>query len=297
MLQYVYQKFKFQEKLKISSFKYQQFALKLQSSYRENPYHTSIHAADVVQNVYYYLQIGAADIIQPSILEYASLFISSAAHDVDHPGNNNVFETKTRSKLATLYNDQAVLENHHTATFFFLIEDEQLNIFENFSGEDLAKIRKMIIENILYTDMSKHFVFMNEIQAMPEKEDFAPASKHKQDIMKALVHAADIGNPARPFELCKTWALKILSEFFQQGDRERGMGLEVTILCDRKNTNIGKSQIGFIDFVVNPYFEKLTRIIPQMSYTCDQMKHNKNLWSQQIELYEKQREENGNEGV
>jgi hypothetical protein len=34
--------------------------------------------------------------------------------------------------------------------------------------------------------------------------------------MKALVHAADIGNPARPFYLAKDWALKILSEFFAQ---------------------------------------------------------------------------------
>jgi len=47
----------------------------------------------------------------------AALFISSAAHDVDHPGNNNIYEIKTKSKLATLYNDQAVLENHHCATF------------------------------------------------------------------------------------------------------------------------------------------------------------------------------------
>jgi hypothetical protein len=69
-------------------------------------------------------------------LEYASLFISAGAHDVDHPGNNNVFETKTKSKLAILYNDLAVLENHHIATFFFMIEDEQLNIFDNFSNED-----------------------------------------------------------------------------------------------------------------------------------------------------------------
>ena len=51
---------------------------------------------------------------------------------------------------------------------------------------------------------------MGEIKAMPAKEDFDMSGKYKPDIMKALVHAADIGNPARPFELCKIWALKIL---------------------------------------------------------------------------------------
>lgn len=105
----------------------------------------------------------------------AALYISSAAHDVDHPGNNNVFETKTKSKLALLYNDQAVLENHHAASFFFLIDgDEQCNIFSQMPTEDYNKMRKYIVDNILYTDMSKHFQFMGEIKAMPGKEDYDP---------------------------------------------------------------------------------------------------------------------------
>ena len=49
---------------------------------------------------------------------------------------------------------------------------------------------------------------------MITKDDFDPINKNKPDIMKAMVHAADIGNPARPFDICKMWALKILSEFF-----------------------------------------------------------------------------------
>lgn len=117
--------------------------MKLQSSYRDNPYHTSIHAADVVQNVYYYLIAGGAqDLLKTTTFDLASLFISCAAHDVDHPGNNNIFESKTKSKLATLYNDQAILENHHAATFFFLIEDESCAIFDKLSGDDFNKMRK-----------------------------------------------------------------------------------------------------------------------------------------------------------
>jgi len=93
-------------------------------------------------------------------------FLSAAAHDMDHPGNNNVFETKTHSKLATLYNDISVLENHHAATFFFLIEDEDVNILSTFTGEEFNRIRKYIIDNILYTDMSKHFTFLAEIKGL-----------------------------------------------------------------------------------------------------------------------------------
>jgi 3'5'-cyclic nucleotide phosphodiesterase len=96
--------------------------------------------------------------------DLASLFISAAAHDMDHPGHNNLFETKTHSKLATLYNDQAVLENHHAASLFFLVEDEQCSIFTKFNAEENNRMRKYIVENILYTDMSKHFGFLNEIK-------------------------------------------------------------------------------------------------------------------------------------
>ena len=44
---------------------------------------------------------------------------------------------------------------------------------------------------------------MGEIKAMPSKEDFEPTGKHKPDLMKALVHAADIGNVTRPYEISK----------------------------------------------------------------------------------------------
>lgn len=83
------------------------------------------------------------------------------------------------------------------------------------SLEDYNKARKQIIDNILYTDMSKHFIFMGEIKQLPIKEDFSPSNpKYRPDIIKALVHAADIGNPARPFDICKIWTFKVLSEFF-----------------------------------------------------------------------------------
>lgn len=62
--------------------------------------------------------------------------------------------------------------------------------------------------------MSRHFGFLNDIKSMIKREDFDPAGKHKPEIMTALVHASDIGNPARPFEIAKSWTLKILAEFF-----------------------------------------------------------------------------------
>lgn len=85
---------------------------------------------------------GAADICKTTTFDLAGLFISCAAHDVDHPGHNNMYESKTRSKLALLYNDQAILENHHAATLFFLMEDENCNVFSSLNNEEFIRMRK-----------------------------------------------------------------------------------------------------------------------------------------------------------
>ena len=158
-------------------------------------------------------------------------------------------------------------------------------------------MRKLIVDNILYTDMAKHFAFMGELKALPSKEDYDPTSKHKPDILKALVHAADIGNAARPYSVCKEWTFRVLREFFAQGDKERALDLEISILCDRKTTNIGKSQIGFIDFVVFPYFDSLTKILPRMRYCIEELQANKDYWTLSVDDYEKQRLETGNEKI
>jgi hypothetical protein len=56
--------------------------------------------------------------------------------------------------------------------------------------------------------------------------------------MKAMVHAADIGNPSRPFDISKIWAIKVVTEFFSQGDKEKALGLDISMNCDRKTVNI-----------------------------------------------------------
>ena len=91
-------------------------------------------------------------------VDILTMLISGAAHDMDHPGTNNLFEIKNSSKLAILYNDTSILESHHAASFFFLIENNMLDcdIFDQLSSKERADVRKQIVENILGTDMSKH---------------------------------------------------------------------------------------------------------------------------------------------
>ena len=58
-----------------------------------------------------------------------------------------------------------------------------------------------------------------------------------------MVHCADLSNPTKPLEIYRRWEKLIMEEFFQQGDREREQGLDVSPMCDRQNATIEKSQV------------------------------------------------------
>lgn len=54
------------------------------------------------------------------------------------------------------------------------------------------------------------------------------------------------------WDLHHRWTMLLLEEFFRQGDKEQELGLPFSPLCDRNNTLVAESQIGFIEFIVEP---------------------------------------------
>jgi len=56
-----------------------------------------------------------------------------------------------------------------------------------------------------------------------------------------LVHASDINNVTRPFDIAKEWGMRAVKEFFHQGDKEKALNLDISMLCDRNTTNFAKS--------------------------------------------------------
>ena len=75
---------------------------------------------------------------------------------MNHLARTNTFLKNSRHKLATRYNDQSPLENNHIATLYKIMKNPECDIFEN-CDEHYNEIRKNIINNILYTDIGKHF--------------------------------------------------------------------------------------------------------------------------------------------
>lgn len=109
---------------------------------------------------------------------------------------------------------------------------------------------------------------MLDISALPEAERQLD-TKNKAPLLRALVHAVDIGNPTRKFTVALEWAKRIVKEFFYQGDRERSLSLEISMLCDRNTNNFAGGQVGFINFMIIPYFKVMTQLIPKLGYSLE----------------------------
>ena len=67
---------------------------------------------------------------------------------------------------AVLYNDRAVLENHHTAAAWSLLLHDQRNYFlTGLEAAEFKRFRFLVIEAILATDLKRHFEILAEFNA------------------------------------------------------------------------------------------------------------------------------------
>ncbi|NWY74478.1 PDE1C phosphodiesterase, partial [Erithacus rubecula] len=229
-------------------------ALEVGYSKHKNPYHNLMHAADVTQTVHYLL-FKTGTVHWLTELEIFAMIFAAAIHDYEHTGTTNNFHIQTRSDSAILYNDRSVLENHHvSAAYRLLQDDEEMNILSNLSKDDWREFRALVIEMVLATDMSCHF---QQIKAMKNALQ-QPEGIDKPKALSLLLHTADISHPAKAWDLHHRWTMSLLEEFFRQGDKEAELGLPFSPLCDRKSTMVAQSQIGFIDFIVEPTFTVLS---------------------------------------
>lgn len=144
-------------------------------------------------------------------IDEATALISSAAHDIDHPGRSSAFLCNSNSSLAILYNDTCVLESHHAALMFHLtLNDDKINIFKNLDRETYKLVRSVIIDMILATEMTRHFEhlakFVSVFGTENEHEVHTDSDDNHMLIRRMLIKCADVSNPARPFRFCAEWA-------------------------------------------------------------------------------------------
>uniref|UniRef100_A0A8C2L4W9 Phosphodiesterase n=1 Tax=Cyprinus carpio TaxID=7962 RepID=A0A8C2L4W9_CYPCA len=285
----------FQERDLLKTFKipadtFVMYMMTLEDHYHQDvAYHNSLHAADVAQSTHILLSTPALDAVFTDLEILAAIF-AAAIHDVDHPGVSNQFLINTNSELALMYNDESVLENHHLAVGFKLLQEDNCDIFQNLTKKQRQSLRKMVIDMVLATDMSKHMSLLADLKTMVETKKVTSSGVLLLDnytdriqVLRNMVHCADLSNPTKSLELYRQWTDRIMDEFFHQGDRERERGMEISPMCDKHTASVEKSQVGFIDYIVHPLWETWADLVhPDAQDILDTLEDNRNWYQSMI---------------
>lgn len=278
----------------------------LENGYNDLPYHNRIHAADILHACYFLTNSDIPNFVQsnpsnykPNLksrnslnfqckdfskkfgclgtsftpLEILALYCSAAMHDYEHPGRNNQFMVAVESPLALLYNDKSVLENHHAASSWSLLKsDAQYNFLSNLEVKEWKRFRTLVVENILATDLSKHFSLIAEfdIKVKNKKTPSNPLNtsniSHSNKINyggidwntesdrllvgQMIIKLSDINAPLKEKNLHIQWTQRICEEFYQQGEEEAKLSLPISPHMDRTNPKMPKLQESFINILV-----------------------------------------------
>jgi cAMP-specific phosphodiesterase 4 len=232
-------------------------------------------------------------------MELFSVLVGALAHDVGHPGVNNVYLVKSKHELALSHNDKSPLENMHCVVLYEILGKAATNIFVNLSEAQWRESRKIILTIILGTDMSHHFEQISKTQLFLEvngedvKEycvglkpdiDCMKDEKNRMFIMELVLHCSDISNPFKPYTLCAKWADLVVEEFCLQGDRERSEGLEISPMCDRDQIVLCNMQMGFIEFVVAPLIIAFVQLFPPLHELGNNMLNNFQSWGERRKM-------------
>ena len=252
-------------------------------------YHNNMHGADVCQSVcLYFLNSNAEKILQTTVLDLLSILIASLGHDLGHPGLNNNFHINARTDLALTYNDSSCLENFHCSKLFNILKKDETNIFEVLSVDEFKDIRKRMISEILATDMFFHkkIIETTKSKAHQIKQDKFEFINNDKDSIKAeqqsfldyFIHAADLGHNSKLFKISIKWVELLSKEFWLQGDKEKSLGISVSFLCDRLNTNVPKGQVNFLTAFILPTFGLMTSMFSGLSFTQKNVENNIKEW-------------------
>jgi hypothetical protein len=268
-------------------------------------YHNSLHGSDITHTIcLFFNNSNAEEVCHTKAIDLLSIIVSGLGHDIGHPGLTNNFQVNSLSDLAITYNDNSCLENYHLAKLFKTLRKEETNIFEKLTTQDFKKIRKKMVSEVLATDMAIHGKIINNIRSkIPEYllqnnnnsethkkfelisdiNNEETTEEEKQALLDYFIHAADLGHNTKKFSISLKWVELLSKEFWLQGDKEKKMNLSVSFLCDRDNTDVPKSQVGFIGGFVLPTYHFLVSMFPSLSYTTDNAKNNMKEWQKLID--------------
>ncbi|TRM62334.1 hypothetical protein BD626DRAFT_548700 [Schizophyllum amplum] len=274
------------------------FIFHLRQIYRlENSYHNFMHALDVLQATYSFLE--SAHMVPPvtilhdpsemwtpppnpriigclGLREIFVLYVAAIGHDVGHPGFTNLFMKNAQTPLSVVFDGKSALEHMHCQLLLRVMRQHGLGVLLD-HPTDGARIRRLLWETVMATDMSVHAEFMKNFSVLVASRD-ATRARRQTLVCQAIMKCADISNPSRPYTVSQHWASALMTEWTSQAHLERYLDLPTTVQTAESPLAEASSQIFFISTFAMPLVSLMVEAIPEMEPYRTQCAANLHTW-------------------
>lgn len=243
-----------------------------------NPYHNSIHAADVTQAMHCFMQENKIK-KHMTHLETMCSILAAVCHDLDHPGVNQSFLVATNNPLAHLYNNNSVLENHHWRFALSILRES--NLLDHLSEDIFDDMKKQLENLILATDIARQNEYLTSFRNLTSSDQFdMQNTEDRALVLQMALKCADLCNSCRPWLISRVWSNLICDEFYKMGRIERKLGIPLTPIFQREKTSIASMQADFFKFIVLPLLELWNKFLesPLSSLLMSNFDHNYQRW-------------------
>ncbi|XP_078267230.1 rod cGMP-specific 3',5'-cyclic phosphodiesterase subunit alpha [Rhinoraja longicauda] len=265
------------------------FMYSLSKGYRKITYHNWRHGFNVGHTMFTLLTTGQLKSYYTD-LEAFAMVTAAFCHDIDHRGTNNLYQMKSQDPLARLHGS-SIMERHHLEFSKTLLQDEDLNIFQNLNRRQYEHALHLMEIAIIATDLALYFkkrtmfqkiVDLSETYENPQEwiDFMILQTTRKEIIMAMMMTACDLSAITKPWEVQSKVALSVAAEFWEQGDLERTVLEQQPIpMMDRnKAAELPKLQVGFIDFVCTFVYKEFTRFHSQIEPMYKGILNNRKEW-------------------
>ena len=263
------------------------FVLKCRDLYhKQNPFHNWRHAWSVTHCAYMILKTsGLGEKLRRE--EVLAIMISCLVHDLDHPGVSSDFLVKSGSMLALQFPTKNVLEQMHFDQARLILLEDVTDILVNLEACNKESVMWLVFKGVMSTDMGNHKRIVTSLEGRLERLTAAQPSgdagatdpscdletaydfgneEDRIEIVEAIVHAADLSGQALPQAVAYEFGRRVLKEFHSQSLQEKRDNLPVTAFMTNLDDVLvqAKVQLGFLNYVVEPLWNSLSCILPQI---------------------------------
>jgi len=148
----------------------------------------------------------------------------------------------------------------HSALTYELLNDQ--GVLDHLSRDQWITLRRTITEMILSTDMMRHFDLIDTFKKKYANRSLPLSNfEDKLALYRMCIKCADIAHAGKVEALHEKWSMKVVEEFFHQGDLELDQGLPISMFCDRQKADLPAVQSDFISNIVKPLFLTVNSVV------------------------------------